>query len=346
MGDQVFKFNVTELLFLVGLIQSIYILVYIAFRTGALSRVVLPLVFFSILSLTFLFGVAESRWHSIIPHYDDIQWMLWVSLAPLSMLLAIKIINITANPRPIYWAIWGLVPLSYIGAKMLAQHYGQISQWYDIIAIFIGATSLLAISTKRTDLDTLHTRQNGKERFWLIISLVLMNAALMSLHLGLLNKLITNYEADLIRALVGISFVYIASTGLFRIFPQTAGVVLKTAKKDDFLSTSDIEIAQKIENLLHTDKVYQEPSYGRTDLANELSISESNLSRIVKLYFEKGVPQLLNELRVEEAKIFLKQTEADVTTISGESGFNSIATFNRVFKEIEGVSPSEYRAKK
>lgn len=346
MGDQVFKFNVVELLFLVGLIQSIYILVYIAFRTGAVSRVILPIVFFSVLSLTFLFGVAESRWQAIIPYYDDIQWMLWVSLAPLSMLLIIKIINITKNPGTIYWAIWGLVPLSYVVAKFLGHHYGQGSQWYDVTAIFIGSISLLAISTKRNDLDVLHTRQNGKERFWLIVSLVLMNAALMSLHLGLLNEFINLAEADLVRSLIGISFVYIASTGLFRIFPQTSGVVDKTTKKEDILSVSDIETAQKIENLLHTDKVYQEPSYGRTDLANELSISESNLSRIVKLYFNKGVPLLLNELRVEEAKVFLKQTDVDVTTISGESGFNSIATFNRVFKEIEGVSPTEFRSKK
>jgi len=346
MDDQIFRFNVVELLFLVGLVQSIYILVYVAFRTGSVSRVILPIVFFSILSLTFLFGMAESRWQSIIPHYDDIQWMLWVSLAPLSMLLAIKIINITKNPKPFYWAILGLVPIFYVLTKILAQYFGQVSQWYDIIAIFIGAISLLAISANRADLDTLHTRQNGKERFWLIISLVVMNAALMSIHLGLLNELITLGEADLVRALIGISFVYIASTGLFRIFPQTSGVVVKTSKKEDILSIADIETAQKIENLLHTDKVYQEPSYGRTDLANELSISESNLSRIVKLYFDKGVPLLLNELRVEEAKIFLRQTDVDITTISGESGFNSIATFNRVFKEIEGVSPSEFRAKK
>ena len=41
-----------------------------------------------------------------------------------------------------------------------------------------------------------------------------------------------------------------------------------------------------------------------------------------------------------------KETQADIITISQEAGFNSIATFNRVFKEIAGVSPSQYRQEK
>jgi AraC-like DNA-binding protein len=48
---------------------------------------------------------------------------------------------------------------------------------------------------------------------------------------------------------------------------------------------------------------------------------------------------------VEEAKTLLVETQADISTISEESGFNSIATFNRVFKDIAGLSPTEYRAK-
>ena len=109
------------------------------------------------------------------------------------------------------------------------------------------------------------------------------------------------------------------------------------------LDNSEIEIALKIEKLINSEKVYHEPSYGRAEMAKDLGISESNLSKIVNAYFRKSVPQLLNGFRVEDAKFFLRKTEVDITTIAGEAGFNSIATFNRVFKEIQGVSPSDYR---
>ena len=194
-------------------------------------------------------------------------------------------------------------------------------------------------------LDDVTKHKNGKERFWIIISLIVLNIGMILNSLLNLNGAVTVADSELIRVIIGISFVYIVSTSLFRIYPHAVFIAPKKAKAEGSLSEAEIKLALKIEDLINRDKIYQEPSYGRSDMARELSITESNLSKIVNFYFDKSVPQLLNGLRVQEAKALLKQTDADITVISGESGFNSIATFNRVFKEIEGVSPSEYREK-
>jgi AraC-like DNA-binding protein len=89
--------------------------------------------------------------------------------------------------------------------------------------------------------------------------------------------------------------------------------------------------------------VYQEPTYSRTDLARECDTSETIISRVINAHFGKSFPQLINEYRVEDAKQLLIQTSAPVKVIAGDVGFNSLASFNRVFKDTTGESPSKFR---
>ena len=47
--------------------------------------------------------------------------------------------------------------------------------------------------------------------------------------------------------------------------------------------------------------------------------------------------------KIELCKQLLERTDDSITSIAGQSGFGSIATFNRVFQQYEGMSPSAYR---
>jgi AraC-like DNA-binding protein len=203
----------------------------------------------------------------------------------------------------------------------------------------VGSVSLLFIWLQRKNLDKLHKRKNGKERFWLIISLIILNIALISANLFSVSESALN----LFRAVTGLGFLYIVSTSIFRVYPPV--IQNKSAKSGkNYLSAEEIELALEVENLLHVQKVYQEQSYNRATMAKELNVTETALSKVVNQYFQKTVPLLLNELRVKEAKILLRQTNEDIRIIAEEAGFNSIATFNRVFKGLEGVSPRQYRS--
>ena len=48
-------------------------------------------------------------------------------------------------------------------------------------------------------------------------------------------------------------------------------------------------------------------------------------------------------MRVERAKTLLRTDSGTVVEIAFASGFNSVPTFNRVFKKLVGVSPRAYR---
>jgi AraC-like DNA-binding protein/quercetin dioxygenase-like cupin family protein len=53
--------------------------------------------------------------------------------------------------------------------------------------------------------------------------------------------------------------------------------------------------------------------------------------------------QYLSNFRITKAEWLLMKNEQSITEIAYKCGFNSIKTFNRVFKQIKGYSPSEYK---
>ena len=163
---------------------------------------------------------------------------------------------------------------------------------------------------------------------------------LVSIFFHLIGTL-SGHEMLLLRNVFGLTFVYLASTSLFRIYPQAVLVQEKRALDPD--NRKNRQLIDQLNTLLIVDKVYQEAQYGRKDFARELDISEAAVSSLINYQFKETVPQLLNRYRVQEAKGLLKDTKIQVQVIAQEVGFNSLTTFNRVFKERVGVVPSKYR---
>ncbi len=87
---------------------------------------------------------------------------------------------------------------------------------------------------------------------------------------------------------------------------------------------------------------YRQPLHA-DDVAKALGISHSYLARILSKRLGMNFNEYVNRMRVQAAQELLTTTEAPVTQVMGEVGFESQATFNRVFREITGQSPREYR---
>ncbi|GAU75537.1 helix-turn-helix transcriptional regulator [Fusibacter sp. 3D3] len=78
-------------------------------------------------------------------------------------------------------------------------------------------------------------------------------------------------------------------------------------------------------------------------LAQELSISESYLSRCLKQETGKTLSEHVLKLRIDEARQLLIKTDASVYDISIAVGFNYQNHFASVFKKYAGIAPLEYR---
>ncbi len=80
-------------------------------------------------------------------------------------------------------------------------------------------------------------------------------------------------------------------------------------------------------------------------LAGVSGVSEAHFARSFKEAF--GVPphRYLLTRRIERAKALLRDTELAITQIAFQTGWNSLGTFGRIFRDVTGESPSELRAR-
>ena len=129
---------------------------------------------------------------------------------------------------------------------------------------------------------------------------------------------------------------------------NTVGVdsQMKPKPKEVTLSKNNkhSEIAQKIESVLLVDKLYRNPEFKLSNLAEQINEQSYLTSQVLNQHFNKSFFDVINELRVRDAEIRLKTFDVKkdkIETIAYESGFNSRAAFYRSFKKITGKNPTE-----
>lgn len=81
-------------------------------------------------------------------------------------------------------------------------------------------------------------------------------------------------------------------------------------------------------------------------VSNYVSLNYSYFSQAFKDYTGETFVSYLRRLRLQKAKELLATTELKVYEISASAGFENVKHFTRVFREVEGVSPLEYRTLK
>lgn len=78
-------------------------------------------------------------------------------------------------------------------------------------------------------------------------------------------------------------------------------------------------------------------------LAAYAGFSRYTLSRMFRQHTGETFTQYLSRRRVDMAMELLSGTRMPVTQVALQCGFNSIATFNRVFRDVKGCTPTQYR---
>ncbi len=92
----------------------------------------------------------------------------------------------------------------------------------------------------------------------------------------------------------------------------------------------------------HIDEHLDEPIQ-ITELAKQFGVSERNLNRRFTAATGLGPQAYLQLVRVHFAQRLLETTSNPVEAIRRTAGYGDSAAFRRVFKQITGLGPSEYR---
>lgn len=81
----------------------------------------------------------------------------------------------------------------------------------------------------------------------------------------------------------------------------------------------------------------------QVDVAQRVGISAGYLSTLFQKQLSVGFVDYLNEIRIEHACTYLRQSYLKTYEIAYKVGFKDEKYFSKVFKKIKGQSPSEYR---
>ena len=191
--------------------------------------------------------------------------------------------------------------------------YGTASFSIGIISQIMDKKSLmLYVDSAR---DVLHTYQDLRDILQEMTAEYVLNshktrAAMDSLMLRLLDCLIENYQL---------------------------GQGQIEADEND----TDARMRQMMQYIIN--HIHEEISL--SDLADEMFVSTSTLSRIFKKSTGMYFTDYVMRLRVRTSLGLLRTSEQNLTQIAMNCGFSTSAAFNRSFKKVTGMMPSEYRKK-
>ena len=80
-----------------------------------------------------------------------------------------------------------------------------------------------------------------------------------------------------------------------------------------------------------------------TSLAAKYNVSMGSLSKMIKDHLQLNFSDYIASLRIQRAKELLSDETLSIQEIAEIVGYNDYFYFTKVFKKIEGISPSKYR---
>jgi len=128
-------------------------------------------------------------------------------------------------------------------------------------------------------------------------------------------------------------------------FRQLRETLLESLKKDQSKKTITETTRIKIETV----KAFLKENYGdeisRDGIATAVDMSPDHLGRTFKELTGERILDYLNKIRIAEASTRLKTSNDKITDIAFDVGFGSLRSFNKVFRDIAGLTPSAFRKK-
>lgn len=184
-------------------------------------------------------------------------------------------------------------------------------------------------------------------RLELVALATLFAIAVAVLLLGFIWPLLAT--ADFIQAysiLVGLAFFAVTLT-LLRFPAITADVAeaVQAAYAESTLKNVDKpKKLAELERLMRQDKLYRLDTLNLALLAEQLTLSQHQLSELINTEFRQGFSRYIREQRIEDAKqLLVTEPEASVLSIGLTVGFSTQSNFYAAFREIVGMAPGQYR---
>jgi AraC-like DNA-binding protein len=300
-----------------------------------------PIIYFYISSLSFniafqrktagLHLLAFTLWNFCVLYFNIVQ--------PTNIALIKEVPQFSSQvPALIKYmltALLAIVPASYIilSLKVLLKYQKLLPQNYS--------------NTDRITLAWLR---------WIVISLLVLFVILFPLIRFGVNYSILNYQnlfgvvgVVLTFYLFFIGYFGLRQTTVFSSVPvalQFVGDLKATYKNSGLTDAAVNKLFQKLIAHMQQSQPFLNENLNLATLATELNITPNQLSQVINQKSSVNFFNFINQYRVQAVKEKLKDpayAHYSILGIGYECGFRSKASFNKIFKEVEGVTPSEYQ---
>ncbi|PJE03142.1 MAG: hypothetical protein CK427_05430 [Leptospira sp.] len=118
---------------------------------------------------------------------------------------------------------------------------------------------------------------------------------------------------------------------------------VKESTKSRISNINEKEVIEKMQNLLENEKIFLDENLTLRKLAKHLKIREDQVSYIINHNYKVTFTNLLNNYRINEAKILLRNKDTNILNIAYSVGFQSKSNFNSIFKKITKMTPTEFQ---
>ncbi|NGP77970.1 AraC family transcriptional regulator [Balneolaceae bacterium YR4-1] len=326
------------------------------------------LILVGLLSLNFLFEYF--RWYLTVPHLIWATAPLWFLVGPSIYFFSRSAVRQWNNYR--WYDYFHLLPflgaVLYIGRFYLLsgnvkidtlesfyQSYGNEPDYF--LYAFLGSILIYSMYSLR-----LFNKYFGKaerqysdtrmvQTRWIRLLLVgFIGFFLISLGYNLL--LLFDYEyfiqADYITYLV--LSLFIQTMGFAAILKPDSFFLTPVdfSEKETEVQDDREELAGKfsiVEDYMENEKPYKNPELRLSDLSQQLNMPAHKLSHIINKIADQNFFEFINAYRVREVKKCLHETKYEQLSLEGiarDCGFNSSASFYRVFKQHTRMTPGQF----
>ncbi len=154
-----------------------------------------------------------------------------------------------------------------------------------------------------------------------------------AISLGVLRFLLKPSKMDEIHEALNAAMLKLSGIPLENYAPHNTNTKLEDEPEGNFIVSRAINYI----NEHYSEKITLQ------QLADYLYISTWHLCRVLKKGTDMNFVDILNNIRIDYAKKYLRETSLKVYEVSHKIGYSDIAYFSKVFRSITGMSPKQYR---
>lgn len=293
--------------------------------TSAPESLQLPYPAHFLLRLVDTTAIPLAWWLGLALFDDDFRpgWPEWGGLAAMVLLLC----------------VWRLDSLGAINFRPV-----WLDPAVDILSlVMIGHVVWKAFSGREGDL----VERRRRVRFW--FALAIAGGTLISVVADNTLRGARSDEAAFVLAVVIAILALWGAFWLLRLIPESLRFEEAiVAAPPPTVDPKDAAAHRRLLHLMEVDQGYLEPGLTIGTLAARLGVPEHQLRALINgALGHRNFAGFLNGYRIAHAKAVLADPDRarlPILTIALDSGFSSLAPFNRAFRAAEGVTPSEFRA--